>query len=85
MERYTWTHTHEEEPHFKVKTCFRLPNHTDKKVDGIVMYRHDEYYVVLWEKEAERRYPGPKVGNEIPIKWLDEYATQVTCPKGWVK
>ena len=85
IQRYTWTHDHEEGPHFKVKTCFRLPNHMDNHVDGIVMYIRDEYYIILWSKEAERRYAGPKVGNEIPIKWLDEYASQVTCPKGWVK
>lgn len=71
-------------PAFKGKECFKFRHHEDRVADGIVMYTKGEYYVVLWYKEADKRYAGPKVGNEIPAKWLDKYANHITCPKGWI-
>ena len=85
IHKYTIGKHHTYVPLFKVKECFLFSNHPDKRPDGIVTMVGDLEYTVLWSREAERRYPGPKVGTLVPIKWMDEYASHTACPKGWVK
>jgi hypothetical protein len=84
MMLYTFFHPEPYVPAFKGKECFKFRNHTDTKPDGIVAYTKGDYYVIMWFAEADKRYAGPKIGNEIPAKWLDHYANRITCPKGWV-
>ena len=84
IHKYTMGKHHTYVPLFKVKECFLFSNHPDKRPDGIVTMVGDLEYTVLWSREAERRYPGPKVGATVPIKWMDIYASHTTCPSGWI-
>jgi hypothetical protein len=83
--KYTFTTP---EPHvrqFNVKECFSFDKGLDKRVSGIVEAFTEHEYLVLWTKEAEQRYAGPKIGAHVSIKWMDEYGYRVMCPKGWRK
>lgn len=60
--------------------CFIFSTHKVEHPDGYITYRHDEYYTVMWYKEAYKRYGGPKVGYDVPVKWLDEYTYKTKCP-----
>lgn len=83
INRWTVSHHHDYEPHFKAKDCFKYKNSWTKEVAGIIAYKKEDYYVVMYYKEADKRYAGPKMGNELPIKWLDMYAVQAECPPEW--
>lgn len=85
IQRYTMNHGHPYEPLFKAKSCFSFYVSSSTEIDGMVMYTKEDYYVVLWYKEADKRYGGPKMGSEVPIKWLDTYASPSKCPNGWRK
>lgn len=79
---HTCKQSEQYKPLFQVKTCFQFKNHA--RLDGMVMYKEDDSYVIMWTEEAERRYPGPKVGHKIGVKYLDMYASRVKCPVEWV-
>ena len=84
IHKYTIGKHHTYVPLFKAKECFTFVTNKHGMPDGMVMYKTDLYYMVLWNSEADKRYAGPKIGNELPIKWLDAYATHATCPKSWL-
>src|SRR6187549_242925 len=83
IHKYTMEKHHPYVPAFKVKDCFVFFNHTDHHPDGIITLVQEYEYVVLWYKEADRRYVGPKEGYVTGIKWLDQHAHHVPCPQGW--
>lgn len=84
VQRY-WGHEENHRPHFHAKECFRYDLYpAEHGVDGIITMVDNLYYTVMWSKEAERRYAGPKIGYQVPIRWLDQYVSKVTCPEGWV-
>lgn len=83
IHKYTMGKHHPYTPEFKVKDCFTLLNHSDHNPDGMIMLIQEYEYVVLWYKDADRRYVGPKVGYVTGIKWLDQHAHHVPCPLGW--
>ena len=85
MGKWTVSHEHPYVPLFKAKECFVFHNHKDGRPDGMVIYTKDQEYVVMWTKEAERRYAGPKLGGTVPMKWMDLYASHVTCPPEWAQ
>lgn len=84
-----WTYLYTFEPHdsyqhqYRPKECFAFKNKLDNTPDGVIKVVHDHEYTVLWTKEAERRYAGPKTGGVIGMKWLDSQTFKVPCPKGW--
>ncbi len=80
-----WPHEEPHRPHFHAKECFRFDMYPSTHgVDGFITMADDLYYTVMWSKEAERRYAGPKIGYLVPIRWLDQYVSRVECPDGWV-
>jgi hypothetical protein len=70
-------------PIFHAGDCFRFKHSDDKLPDGIVKYLQEDNYIILWAKEANRRYAGPKEGGSLSIRWLDEWYVQTECPRGW--
>ena len=81
--KYTLTHEEPYHPAYRVKDCFTFKNSLDNRVDGVVKVLHEYEYTVLWFKEADRRYAGPKMGARIGMKWLDAQTYQVPCVDGW--
>lgn len=69
-------------PYFHIKQCFRF-NLEKGPPSGIISMVEEQYYLVMWYGEADRRYAGPKMGARVPIKWLDQYAHRVKCQDGW--
>lgn len=63
---------------FHVKECFIFRD--SKSVDGVVTSFNDTEYTVMWSVTANRRFAGTKIGYRVPITWLDQYASRVTCP-----
>lgn len=74
------THRPPYKPLMKRGDCFIFRTHKVEHPDGYITYRHDDYYTVMWYKEAYKRYGGPKVGYDVPVKWLDEYTYKTKCP-----
>ena len=71
------------QPQFHVKECFTFDRGIPKGVTGVIKVIGEHEYTVLWYKEADRRYAGPKMGHRLPMRWLDMYALRVKCPQGW--
>lgn len=83
--KYTLDHRIAYNPLYHVGDCFKFRYDLDNHADGVIKLRHDDVYSILWFKEADKRYGGPKVGAEVPVKLVDEYTYKVKCPKGWQK
>ena len=83
MVRYTFRLSEPYVNQFHVKDCFSFDRGLDKRVSGIVEGFTDHEYLIMWTKEAEQRYAGPKIGSHVSIKWLDMYAYRVKCQQGW--
>ena len=65
--------------HFRSKDCFKLYGSRGEQADGHITSVGEMMYTVMWYKEANRRYAGPKAGYRIPIKYLDQYASKAKC------
>ena len=65
---------------FHVKECFQFFNSHGKKADGYITSISETEYTVMWTPEAARRSAAVKMGYRVPMKWLDQYASRVTCP-----
>lgn len=68
-------------PKYTRGDCFLFRSHQATHPDGYITYQHDDYYTVMWYKEAYRRYGGIKEGYDVPLKWLDEYSYGIPCPQ----
>lgn len=55
----------------------------EPQVDGIIIQRGYQKYLVMWQDEAERRSGGAKFGQEIPVEEFERDKHVTTCPKGW--
>ena len=71
--------------HYIRGECFQFDHSATKEVDGIITMVGELDYTLMWFKEADRRYPGPKEGALVPIKWLDAYTHATKCPATWHK
>ena len=64
--------------------CVRWDGDARPEQEIIIIMVDELYYTVLRFEHADRRYAGPKPGEQIPIRLVDMYAHKVTCPEGWV-
>lgn len=65
---------------FHTKDCFQFFNSRGKGADGHITGVSELEYTVMWSPEAARRSAAVKMGYQVPIKWLDQYASRVPCP-----
>lgn len=74
-------------PEFKVRQCFQkqgLRETWEKEAAGIIWKVGYLKYLVMYAREADRRYAGPKDGWEEDIETFDAKYQVTPCPLEWM-
>ena len=69
------------------QTCYQLKEREpwEPEVSGIIVMRGASSYLVMSEREAERRHGGSKTAFPISVETFNRLYQPTSCPKAWVE